>query len=90
MNVTVTSIMPARTGGLVWFAFDAPSCDSIEAIHEELKGHGIIRGVRIDTAISLGARRVTRRTPCILGVGLIGAITPLDVEILCEDGEVLA
>ncbi len=90
MIVTVTSTMPARTGGFVWFAFDIPSCDSIDAICEELKASGIVQGDRIDTAVISGARRVTRRTPCLIGVGMVGTITPLHAEIISETGEVLA
>lgn len=89
MIVTVTSMMPAQTGGFVWFAFEVPACASIDAIHAELKASGVIRGERIDTSVIDGARRVVRRTPCVIGVGIIGTITPLHAEIIDETGEVL-
>lgn len=89
MIVTITSSMPSRTGGLVWFAFEVPGCPDIDAIHGELRTAGVIRGDRIDTAISSGVRRVIRRTPCILGTAAITLITPLHTEILSEDGALL-
>ena len=89
MIVTVTSSMPSRTGGLVWFAFEVPACPDLDAIHAELRTAGVIRGDRIDTAIASGVRRVIRRTPCILGAAAVAIITPLHTEIISEDGALL-
>lgn len=89
MIVTVTSSMPSRTGGLVWFAFDVPACADLDAIYAELRSGGVVRGDRIDTAIHSGVRRVIRRTPCILGSAAVALITPLHTEIISEDGVML-
>lgn len=89
MIVTITSTMPAKTGGFVWFPFDVPNIPDIDTLFEELRSGGIIRGDRIDTAVISGFRRVTRRTPYILGVGMVGSITPLHADIISETGEAL-
>ena len=89
MIVTFTSSMPSRTGGLVWFPLEVPACNDLDQLYEALRTHGCIRGDRIDTAVISGARRVIRRTPCILGIGALALITPLHVEVLLEDGTTL-
>lgn len=40
----------------------------------------------IDPAVISGARRVIRRTPCILGIGALALINPFHVEVILEDG----
>lgn len=90
MIVTVTSSLPARTGGFVWFAFDAPGCISINDIHAALSSDGVLLGDRIDTIVQSGARRVTRRTPCLLGTAGVAMITPLHTEVVDESGSPLA
>jgi len=89
MIVTFTSSMPSRTGGLGWFPLEVPACHDLDQLYESLRAHGCIRGSRIDTAVISGARRVIRRTPCILGIGALALITPLHVEVLLEDGTTL-
>lgn len=90
MIVTVTSTLPARTGGFVWFAFDVPSCQSLTAIHDALAELSILQGDRIDTEVTSGVRRIVRRTPCILTLQAIGMITPLHTELVDENGAVIA
>jgi hypothetical protein len=89
MIVTFTSSMPAKGGGLVWFPLEIPDCDDLDQLYGELRDRGCIRGDRIDTAVISGARRVIRRTPCILGVGALALITPLHVEVILEDGSTI-
>lgn len=89
MIVTFTSSMPSKTGGLVWFPLEVPECSDLDQVYDALRAHGCIRGDRIDTAVISGARRVIRRTPCILGVGALALITPLHVEVMLEDGTTL-
>lgn len=89
MIVTFTSSMGSKSGGLVWFPLEIPDCADLDQIYDSLRAHGCIRGDRIDTAVISGARRVIRRTPCILGVGALALITPLHVEVILEDGSTL-
>jgi hypothetical protein len=89
MIVTITSSIPARNSGFVWFAFDAADHASLDEIHHDLRQFGVIKGDRIDTAVVNGARRVIRRTFCILGAASIAMITPLHTEIVDETGAVL-
>ena len=82
MIVTHTSSMPAKSGGLVWLPLEIRECSDLDP----LCAHGRIRGDRIDTAVISGARRVIRRTPCILGIGALALINSLHVEVILEDG----
>lgn len=90
MIVTITSSLPARAGGFVWFAFEAKNCATINDIHAALSGDGVLLGDRIDTIVQNGARRVTRRTPCLLGTAGVAMITPLHTEVVDEAGSPLA
>ncbi len=86
MIVTYTSSMPAKSGGLVWFPLEIRECSDLDRLFDPPFAHGCIRGDRIDTAVISGARRVIRRTPCILGIGALALINPLHVEVILEDG----
>lgn len=89
MIVMLTTSMQNRNGALVWFTLDIPSCRDIDEVFEALRSDSVLRGERIDTAVTSGARRVTRRTPCIIALPAISMITPMTVEVLCEDGRAL-
>jgi hypothetical protein len=85
----LTTSMQNRNGTLVWFTLDIPSCRDFDEVFEVLRSDSVLRGERIDTAVISGARRVTRRTPCIIALPAISLITPMTVEVLSEDGRAL-
>jgi hypothetical protein len=87
--VMLTTSMQNRNGALVWFTLDIPACHDLDEVFEALRTDSVLRGERIDTAVTSGARRVTRRTPCIIALSAICLITPMTVEVLSETGEAL-
>jgi hypothetical protein len=80
--LTVTTLVPTRTA-FEWFLFEMDGVNSIETTHAILIEDGVLKGTRLEVSRRDGdGWVVTRRTPMILGKGLVGHIIPNHLEIV--------
>lgn len=86
MIIAVTTILPARHDGFIWFPFEPENCSTIEDVSRRLADDGHLYGQRLETTVKGGKRVVTKRLPHIVGVGGIVTISPLHIDLIDEAG----
>lgn len=88
MRVTVTTMLPTKLG-FHWFFMDVDE-PTIEAIYVSLVEHAILRGTRIDTVTGpdRDTRIITGRKPLLLGIGMIGTVTPIERVTIIDPNDI--
>lgn len=87
MRISVTTLIQGGSGYVWWpCEFDAPDGmseeDAIAELCEMLAEDGVVHLTKLETERGPGGvRTIIGRVPIVLGVHMVGSITPLHMEI---------
>lgn len=84
--VALTTSIPAKMGGFVWYPFRVEDAETIEGIWKKLSDDGVVLGDKLETKMrNNGIRYATGKTPMIIGTAAVVTITPMHIEIELGD-----